>query len=73
MLILRRVHKHQLRPLSRFHFGDVIADFSQVRISEPGQPVNLAAKEPKLLQLFLLGQEVTTISLTDPFTFTLRC
>jgi len=65
--MLRRVHKHQLTPVSRFYFGDVVVDFSQARVSKRGQPVNLTAKEPKLLQLFLLGQEVITISSTDPF------
>jgi hypothetical protein len=44
--LLRRVHKHQLTPVLRFHFGDVIVDFSQARVSKRGQPVNSRRRDP---------------------------
>ncbi len=59
--LLRRVHKENLTPVMKFEFGNVTADFSQMKFLKNGEPVSLAAKEAELLRLLinLRGQILT--------------
>jgi len=40
-----------LTPVSRFHFGDVVVDFLQARVSKRGQPVNSRRRDARLLRM----------------------
>ena len=51
--LLRRARNLGLTPVTRFEFGDIVADFSQGQFTKNGVPVNLAAKEADLLRLLI--------------------
>lgn len=59
--LLRRIHKEDLTPVTKFQFGNVTADFSRGEFVKNGKPVSLAAKEAELLRLLvnLRGQVVS--------------
>lgn len=51
--LLRRARNLGLTPVTRFEFGDIVADFSQGQFTKNGIAVNLAAKEADLLRLLI--------------------
>jgi DNA-binding response OmpR family regulator len=51
--LLRRIHKEQLTPVSRFEFGSVKVDFGKLEVTRNGARVSLAAKEWQLLRHFI--------------------
>lgn len=51
--LLRRVHKEDLTPVMKFHFGSVTADFARMEFCRKGKAVSLAAKEIELLRLLV--------------------
>jgi len=65
--LLRRVQKQKLRPVVRFTFGDVVADFREGAIRKDGRPVSLAAKELELLRYLIdhRGQVVSREELLE--------
>ncbi len=48
--LLRRTGRNIYGPLSRFEFGDVVADFDHSHVTKAGKPVPLAGKELQLLR-----------------------
>ncbi len=51
--LLRRVHKEDLTPVTRFAFGNVEVDFSRSVVTKRGEPVSLTEKEFQLLRQFV--------------------
>jgi len=51
--LLRRIHKENLTPVTKFQFGNVSADFLGGKFLKKGKPVALAAKEIELLRLLV--------------------
>lgn len=63
--LLRRARNLGLTPVTKFEFGDIVADFSQGQFTKNGVPVNLAAKEADLLRLLInrRGQIVSRVEI----------
>jgi two-component system alkaline phosphatase synthesis response regulator PhoP len=51
--LLRRVHKSDLTPVTRYQFGNVTLDFARAEFFKNGKPITLAAKEIELLRLLV--------------------
>ena len=59
--LLRRVSKKKRISVSRFEFGDVVADFAAGQVYKRGEPATLAAKELQLLR-YLIDRRDAVVS-----------
>jgi two-component system, OmpR family, alkaline phosphatase synthesis response regulator PhoP len=65
--LLRRVHKQNLTPVSRFEFGNVQVNFESREVFKNGEPVSLAGKELQLLR-YLIEHRGNVVSRDDLLT-----